>query len=655
MRPPRYGAVLGVLLASACALPAQSVFGTNLIVNPGAEAGPGDNGTTPIQPIPGWARTGYADVITYASDYEAGINLYDIIPQDHGLNMFYGGNRHQPSSLTQTVDLTPGATAINLGTVVYTVAGYLGGYGDWDDNSVLTVVFLGASSQALKTVTLGPVLAVDRGDANGMYLRRQIGIVPAGTTQATITLLFTPNSTSSENNGLADNLSLVLNPPSAPASLLNTNVIIDPGAESVNYLASAVPQHDIPGWVRSAYFDIDQYSDVTGDQPTLPSGVSGGLNYFYGGFDALSSAHQDIDVSGLSAAIDGSGVNFGFSGLLGGYGNQTDNAIVTADFENWTGTILGTTTLGPVTAAERNDITELLPQSQNGAVPAGTRFIHLLITLTRYDGSDNDGMVDNLSMVLTDPNAPSFGSVDTPANNSTGIAGAIGVTGWALSAAGIESVGVWRAPVTGETPSSNGLIFLANAAMVPGARPDVSADYPEYPQNNTGWGMQVLTNELPNSSGAGGLGNGTFQLHALATNGIGMVTDIGSTTITVDNKDSVLPFGTIDTPATGATASGASYVNFGWALTPLPAYIPQNGSTITVFIDAKPVGHPIYNNYRADIATLFPGLTNSNGAVGYYRIDTTAMTNGLHTISWGVTDSAGHRTGIGSRFFIVQN
>jgi hypothetical protein len=131
--------------------------------------------------------------------------------------------------------------------------------------------------------------------------------------------------------------------------------------------------------------------------------------------------------------------------------------------------------------------------------------------------------------------------------------------------------------------------------------------------------------------------------------------DIGHTTVSVDNKDSLLPFGTIDTPAQGATISGALYYNFGWVVTPKPATIPVNGSTIWVFIDGVRVGHPVYNNYRVDIATLFPGLNNSNGAVGYYPINTTLLTNGVHTIAWSVADNDGHSAGIGSRYFTVQN
>jgi hypothetical protein len=134
----------------------------------------------------------------------------------------------------------------------------------------------------------------------------------------------------------------------------------------------------------------------------------------------------------------------------------------------------------------------------------------------------------------------------------------------------------------------------------------------------------------------------------------GQVTDIGTVTITVDNKDSVLPFGSIDTPTEGGTESGTFY-NFGWALTLEPNMIPIDGSTITVYIDNLPVGHPVYNNYRMDIATLFPNYANTPGAIGYFFIDTTTLKNGLHTIAWVVIDNAGNAQGIGSRYFTVQN
>jgi hypothetical protein len=83
--------------------------------------------------------------------------------------------------------------------------------------------------------------------------------------------------------------------------------------------------------------------------------------------------------------------------------------------------------------------------------------------------------------------------------------------------------------------------------------------------------------------------------------------------------------------------------------------IPVDGSTIWVSIDSVFLGHPVYNQYREDIAASFPECLNSQGAVGYYFIDTTAYANGVHTIGWLVTDNAGNVDGMGSRFFEVQN
>ncbi|MCP5045954.1 MAG: hypothetical protein GY940_02210, partial [bacterium] len=130
---------------------------------------------------------------------------------------------------------------------------------------------------------------------------------------------------------------------------------------------------------------------------------------------------------------------------------------------------------------------------------------------------------------------------------------------------------------------------------------------------------------------------------------------LGTKTITCDNANAVKPFGAIDTPAQGGTVSGGSYVNFGWALTPQPYAIPTDGKTIDVYIDGVKVGNPAYNNYREDIATLFPGYANSNGAIGYFYLDTTGYSNGVHTIAWSVRDDGGNSDGVGSRYFSIEN
>jgi hypothetical protein len=238
--------------------------------------------------------------------------------------------------------------------------------------------------------------------------------------------------------------------------------------------------------------------------------------------------------------------------------------------------------------------------------------------------------------------APPFGSFDTPGDGST-VCSSIPVTGWALDETGIYNVKIYRV-------QGNNLVYIGDAVLVEGARPDVAAAYPGYPNNTrAGWGYMMLTNFLPNS------GNGTFVIHAIATDLVGKTTTLGTKTIHCDNANAVKPFGAIDTPTQGGSASGTGFINWGWVLTPQPNHIPTDASTINVYVDGVNLGHPTYNIYRSDIATLFSGCVNSIGAAGYFYLDTTAYENGVHTIQWTARDSGGNVDGIGSRYFSISN
>ncbi|MGD2088958.1 MAG: SBBP repeat-containing protein [Candidatus Aminicenantes bacterium] len=235
-----------------------------------------------------------------------------------------------------------------------------------------------------------------------------------------------------------------------------------------------------------------------------------------------------------------------------------------------------------------------------------------------------------------------FGTYETPTNNST-IMSSVPFTGWVLDDMGMQSVKIYR-------KSGGSKIYIGDGVFVEGARPDVEQAFPDYPYNyKAGWGYMMLTNFLPNG------GNGTFSIEAIATDIEGHQVSLGTKTVTVDNASAVKPFGALDTPTQGGTASGSGYINWGWVLTPQPNSIDIDGSTIKVWVDGVNIGHPTYNIYRSDIASLFPGYANSNGAAGYLKIDTTAYDNGVHTIQWTATDSGNNTDGIGSRYFTIQN
>jgi hypothetical protein len=239
-----------------------------------------------------------------------------------------------------------------------------------------------------------------------------------------------------------------------------------------------------------------------------------------------------------------------------------------------------------------------------------------------------------------------FGQFETPVEGST-VRSSVPVTGWALDDVSVESVKIYRGPVPGEGGSR---VYIGDALLVEGARPDIETAFPGYPNNSrAGWGYMMLTHFLPNS------GNGTFTLYAVVKDSGGHEVTLGSKTITCDNINAVKPFGAIDTPIQGGIAAGSSFRNHGWVLTPMPNKIAEDGSTIHVYVDGVALGHPVYNVYRSDIAALFPGYANSQGAHAYFDFDTTAYTNGVHTIYWTAQDSAGNIDGIGSRYFTIKN
>jgi hypothetical protein len=310
--------------------------------------------------------------------------------------------------------------------------------------------------------------------------------------------------------------------------------------------------------------------------------------------------------------------------------------------------------VSPTSGAGSQALTISVDPSGPGASTSGTVVGAIAFSFT----AANTPVPINVFLTLLPAGATPqpFGTIDTPTDHRTGVAGAIPMTGWVLDEIEVTRVMICRAASSGEVapidPNCGGTaqIFVGFGVFIDGARPDVAAAYPTYPlKTRAGWGFMVLTNMLPNQ------GNGTYQFTIWAQDREGHTIVLGTRTMTCANASSTLPFGTLDTPTQGGSASGSSYVNFGWVLTPKPKTIPIDGSTIQVLVDGVSVGNADYNHARPDIQALFPGFNNTDGAVGFRILDTTAMTNGLHTISWTVTDDQGAIEGIGSRFFAVTN
>lgn len=245
---------------------------------------------------------------------------------------------------------------------------------------------------------------------------------------------------------------------------------------------------------------------------------------------------------------------------------------------------------------------------------------------------------------------PPFGSFDTPANAVFDLTGAVAITGWALDDTGVTAVDIQRDAHPSDPSGAvvNGRVFVGRATFVTGARSDIAAAYAAYPNaTRAGWGYLMLTRGLIWD------GQGAFRLYAIATDTRGNTTTLGSKLISVTNSTAVKPFGNIDTPTQGAMVSG-SFVNFGWVLTPnAGATVPAGNARVAIDNVYLPQSSECLTS-RADITQGFP-LFNTSQAIRCFRIDTTKYADGLHTIGWVVTDSAGQADGLGSRFFTIAN
>jgi hypothetical protein len=443
---------------------------------------------------------------------------------------------------------------------------------------------------------------------------------------------------------------------------------------------------------------IDRTSLSAADTPG-PSFAGGGGGATTGISASPSSLSLSIQKTGANIASTPSTVNVAFS---------------TGTAGAWTAT---TTTpwlqLGSATGNGAGAFTVRVVNPSNVIGSSTSLSGSVMLTAASAPNSPITVPVTVTVVHVTLPTLAPFGQVDTPAQGATGLQGAVNVTGWVLDDTPVTAVHVYRnclsIDVGCQTVAGQSMVLLGQATFLRGVRTDIEAAYPLYPNaDRAGWGLQILTNQLPHvGNGLSTGGQGAISLYAVATDSTGGQKILGRssnqasaefaspTNVTLANDSIALPFGTLDTPAQGATVSGSVPV-FGWALTPdddtiagnVDKIVPTDGSTVTVYINGNAVATVLYNQCRGttpgvvapgafcddDIAntfgnaspqptftarssnpTRYRNLDAGRGAIGVYTLNTTTLPNDVHTIAWAVLDSAARVTGIGSRFFTVSN
>ena len=258
----------------------------------------------------------------------------------------------------------------------------------------------------------------------------------------------------------------------------------------------------------------------------------------------------------------------------------------------------------------------------------------------------------NVVLKVYDQDYAPIGAMDTPMEGSV-VSGNVPISGWALDDIQVTSVAIKRSAHPNDMAENigpDGLVYLGDAVFCQDVRQDIPDAYPDYPRTHlAGWGYVLPSYQLPN------IGNGSYTIHAIATDSRGQAASLGSRTIIAANAARTLPFGSIDAPRSGEEISGDEYTARAWALTPPPATIPADGSTMWVWLDGERVDNAVYSQYREDIAALFPGHHNAQGAGASFSFSPRQYQTGIHSLIWSAEDDAGAADAVDCVYFRVQN
>jgi hypothetical protein len=222
---------------------------------------------------------------------------------------------------------------------------------------------------------------------------------------------------------------------------------------------------------------------------------------------------------------------------------------------------------------------------------------------------------------------PMMISIDRPGANNAAFSGVAAFGGWAIDVTGT---------ISGVSIAIDGAAY--GDAAYGGSRSDVCAIHPAAGCPNVGWNMGVDTRLLA---------DGTHTLAVTAITAAGQNTTVTKTFKTANLSGNSMQIN-IDTPNGRESFSGAARFG-GWAFNNNAPISSMTGSIDGVF-----VGNASYGGMRSDVCTRFtnkPGCPN----VGWNLLfDTTAVSNGNHTLEVTATAANGQRATAQASFTVAN-
>lgn len=318
------------------------------------------------------------------------------------------------SSLRQRIDVRGNTSQFAASSVDLTVSALLGCSGPTPTR--IDVTLLSVSGAPLGGFSLGPVDDMILNTEPVVVRRSRTANVPATTAFIDLDIIFSdPNCCGAV--GLVDNVSAILTTPTAPAPVtLNMQLVQNGSFESGSIAGSPLQLMNESCWIGATYNapnynpsrTLNYGSTAPTPVPSLNFATTSGL-----GGSLLASSfgvlRQTVDLTHPNdqARIAAGAYSVNCSAWLGGVGTNTRQAQVNIRFVNIIGVQVGGANglrvLGPVTAAQRGNVTTLLQRSGTFVIPPMTQRMIIEVEFTNGGNCCTaDGYADDIQATIFD-------------------------------------------------------------------------------------------------------------------------------------------------------------------------------------------------------------------------------------------------------------
>jgi len=234
--------------------------------------------------------------------------------------------------------------------------------------------------------------------------------------------------------------------------------------------------------------------------------------------------------------------------------------------------------------------------------------------------------------------AQTIGTIDIPAEGVV-VSGFVRVAGWALDGNLVSNVDLY---VDGMDEASR--VTAPGGMNINLPRADVTQAFPAYA------GTAGRDPGFSAAFKAGNYANGVHTVYVRITDVTACSYFLSPRSVRIDNSRNQPPFGDLEFPKPydSVHANGVLQVA-GWALD------DRRVDHVSIYVDGYLERDAVTGIYRGDVAEAYPGVPGAVTSGFVLNLDSTRLTNGVHTVSVKVVDDQGQAGLLGVRSVQVFN